>query len=714
MVISQKVFGGLMPRVDPTLLEDSAATVAHNCRLRSGKLTPMKQGASFTGFKVRLENGITDMKDALTLFLWKRGVRKEFLSWPGHITVAPSNMFDDERHRIFVAGETGVRGTEISIPAAPVMSPDGMFMTSTFVQRFVGAPEYGTSYCSTQSAPHRYLDGLSEYKSCEFEAVSTPPDDSTHRVIYKVISVNGEVVTAVTQASWSQAIDGGSFPVFSIDFNRFLDGAEADFTMLTGDPLDIPPVKSIAQQSVTDPLPQDYVQYAFVQTYKDTFGRESPCSPLSNYVTYKDSEDPAWETVASAVASPPADAHTRVIYKVLGVYGDKLYVKTAADGSWEQGLTASAFPALTIALDSATEGEKLTRFFTNQFANQPCAYVSAIDSGGFDRHPICMDKLPKCTVDRVDGSPNGTLDMANARYTTFFQTWVDEYGYESPVSEGSDEVIYNDGDTMDVPVMTVIPAGAVKRRVYKVVTGTETESIQFIWEQDAVSDEFPAATFTVKDEDAGEILVNMTQCPKDLVWIVNMPGNFYAGFASGKKRQMCFSEIGLPTSWPDAYKYDIREDAVGLAVSGTTLFVLTVGQPYAISGTDPKAMTPSRISSNQGCVSKYSICTMNNAVFYASQDGVCMLSEGNQAENVITKGLFTRDQWLALNPSTCLMVAHDAALHMFFEKADGTRVAYMLDLVDGAPVLTTHDEIATAVFADVESDALYMIKEVSA
>jgi len=245
------------------------------------------------------------------------------------------------------------------------------------------------------------------------------------------------------------------------------------------------------------------------------------------------------------------------------------------------------------------------------------------------------------------------------------------------------------------------------------VTGTEEDSIQFMLEEDVGNNEFASANFTVKDEDAGEILVNMVQCPKDLCWIVNMPGNYYAGFATGKKRQICFSEIEIPTSWPDAYRYDIREDAVGLAVSGTTLFVMTVGQPYAISGTDPNGMTVSRIASNQGCVSKYSICSMNNAVFYASQDGVCMLSEGNQSETVLTKGLFTKAQWDELNPSTCLMVAHDAALHMFFEKADGTRVAYMLDMIDGTPVLTTHEDVATAVFADVESDGLYMIKEVS-
>jgi hypothetical protein len=534
------------------------------------------------------------------------------------------------------------------------------------------------------------------------------------------LSVAGNVVTVVTQAAWSQAIDGGSFPLFSVELNRFEDVAVSNHTMLTGHADDIAPVKD-GGFSVTDPLPTDFVQYAFVQTYKDSFGRESPCSPLSNYVVYKDSEPEPWEIEAQAVASPPADAVTRTIYKVLGVYGNKLYVKTGKDDvdttevdeRWEQGLTDGAFPAMTIPLDSATEGEKQELYFTNQFANQPCVYVSAIDSGGFDRHPICMDPLPQSITARVDGSPNGTLDMANARYTNFFQTWVDEYGYESPCSEGSEEVIYNDGDTMASGLVSPVPDGAVKRRIYKVISGTETESIQFIWEQDVGTGEFASANFIVKDEDAGEILVNMTQCPKDLAWIVSVPGNFYAGFAASKLREIVFSEVDIPTSYPALYRYPVREDAVGLAVSGTTVFVMTVGQPYAISGSGPDGRSIARIASNQGCVSKYSICTMNNAIFYASQDGVCMLSEGSQAETVLTKSIFNKDQWTALNPSSCLMVTHDAALHMFFEKTDGTRVAYMLDLIDGTPILTTHDDVATAVFADVESDGLYMIKEVS-
>lgn len=706
MNISLKTFGGLMPRIDPTLLQDSSATVAHNCRLRSGKCAPLKQSASVSTYKVRLENALTDMADAKTLFLWKRGDRKEFLAWPGHVTTAPSNIFDDYRFRVFAAGETGITSMKIATPAA--LSLSAATTNNTFVVVYSTTT---ASSCSKVSANKsiRAAEG-----NVTFATDYGIPASATWRQFYKVLSVDGANATVVTQASWKQT-KGANWAPFSIFVDDRLNGGSSTLAILAAGDESTAPTYYVSGVNPAPPpeapevpaIPSAHTYSFFVQTYIDVYGKESLPSPYSAACIYMPDQTPLWSDVAAQITGVPSGIAFRRVYKVIGIYGDKIYAVTK--DAWKQAITSTTFTALTITHDTTTDGDKQTLHFTNQYANEPCVYVSAIDNGGFDRHPICMEPLPKCTVARVDGN---ITDLTNARYTVFFQTWVDEYGYESPCSEGSDEVIYNDGDTMSSGLVTPVPTGAVKRRIYKVVTGTEQDSIQFMLEEEVGNNEFASANFTVKDEDAGEILVNMVQCPKDLCWIVNMPGNFYAGFATGKKRQICFSEIEIPTSWPDIYRYDIREDAVGLAVSGTTLFVMTVGQPYAISGTDPNGMTVSRIASNQGCVSKYSICSMNNAVFYASQDGVCMLSEGNQSETVLTKGLFTKAQWDELNPSTCLMVAHDAALHMFFEKADGSRVAYMLDMIDGSPVLTTHEDVATAVFADVESDGLFMIKEV--
>ena len=76
----------------------------------------------------------------------------------------------------------------------------------------------------------------------------------------------------------------------------------------------------------------------------------------------------------------------------------------------------------------------------------------------------------------------------------------------------------------------------------------------------------------------------------------------------------------------------------GIAVAGNTAFILTKGYPWAISGTDPNGMTAAQIVSEQACVSARSICTHEGRVFYASQDGICVLAEDSLNATVITRG----------------------------------------------------------------------------
>ena len=201
------------------------------------------------------------------------------------------------------------------------------------------------------------------------------------------------------------------------------------------------------------------------------------------------------------------------------------------------------------------------------------------------------------------------LDIANLRYAYFFQTWVDEYGYESGMSpvltdaQGNMvEVQYNDGDSVTWAGVAAsgIPAGVVARRLYKTIAGSseETDSIKFVIEQKMVagSTNFPDyPNIIVKDEDTGEVTSSITSIPVDLVWMTVMPGNFYVGFPRSNPRQICFSDVNLPTSFPDAYKYSIRDYAVGIAVAGNTAFILTKGYPWAISGSDPNGMTAAQL-----------------------------------------------------------------------------------------------------------------------
>ena len=446
-------FSGIIPRAYPTLLPDGCAVKAHNCRLKSGKLSCIRQASKVTSIRTYLEGGLTKIGDATTLYLWNRYAGDCFLAWENTVKVAQSNLADDELHRIFVTGATGI----------------------------------------------------------------------------------------------------------------------------------------------------------------------------------------------------------------------------------------------------GTTGQNL-----------PCVYIENTGGTSFTRHPLT--KTPLAAPDVTVGTPS---NPDNIRYTRFFQTWVDEYGYESGVSEASGEKQYTDGDEVDIAALAA-PTGAVARRIYKVVSGTQTESIQFIVESSVSAFTFPAINnLAIKDEDAGEVLPQLVSPPDDLSWMTFVPGGYYVGYSPSKPRTVMFSDVNRPSSWPMDYQYDVHDDIVGLAVVGNTVYAFTKGYPEAFTGTAPESMSPSILSSPQACVSDKSICVLDSAAFYASEDGICMVSPTTGTTvSVITEKYFSKREWEELNPSTCLLSTYDGALFAWFTLDSGVRQGYIFDIKEGASALITHDEEAKALFYDVRSDSLYYTREI--
>lgn len=475
-------FGGIQPRLDPTALGDTQATVAKNCRLHTTKLNPINVAANVADMPIRVENGLRDVRGAKTIRIWTRGDGvRDVIAWPGIVQVAPSNINDDDRFRLFVTGETGYRDE------------------------------------------------------------------------------NGD--------------------------------------------------------------------------------------------------------------------------------------------------------------------------------NQPIVLVSSKNAKTYDRHPLYKTLPPSVEMRYyVDSSnpavPSVELDPATLRHTYFFQTYVDEYGYESGQSEVARdldgnmiEFDYNNNQKvtwMGIPRSTAshtIPDWVVARRLYMSVTGDETDSVRFVCEQKITAGVGGAfqqkQNININDQSVAEESPNITSTPADLVWMTQMPGDFYVGYLRSNPRCVCFSDVGMPTSFPDAYRYTIRDFAIGIAVAGNTAFILTKGYPWAISGTAPEGMTAAQIVSEQACVSARSICSFEGKVFYASQDGICVLSEDSLTSTVITRLYWDKVSWSALNPESCMMLAYDNALFCWFTLADGTRKAYIIDFdIGGNPIISEHDDYASCAFTDVENDKLYFVEAV--
>lgn len=304
-------------------------------------------------------------------------------------------------------------------------------------------------------------------------------------------------------------------------------------------------------------------------------------------------------------------------------------------------------------------------------------------------------------------------------YVAFFAAWYDMYGYESPLSPASDIVEINDGSEVEFGVAG-LPPGAKGVRLYMSRSGTEeaSDGIQFLADHDLTPTEAAShsASFTleVSPEDAGEAEPGIEQMPPDLRCLQFVPGGFYTGFSASAPRTVMFSDVGVATSWPVAYRYDLKDNIVALAVTSNTVFALTDGWPWVLSGTAPESMTAAKLAGPAACVSPRGVCVYRNSVYFASNEGLMAIVNDANAGTVcanVTEKIFTKDQWQEKNPSTCILAQHDGAIHMFFKRADGTPdEGLVLDLNESADAVTTHDEAARCVCVDNTTDTMYFVR----
>ena len=356
--------------------------------------------------------------------------------------------------------------------------------------------------------------------------------------------------------------------------------------------------------------------------------------------------------------------------------------------------------------------------------NCPVVYLFDRTTNTIDRHCICKEPLdaPRCSF-------VGELDESDISYAYFFLAWYDKYGYESPASDPSRNINPDETAYLDEPLKynqnglvkfqpVHVPVEAHGVRVYKTNTGDETDNIQLIHEftrgeLSALESEF---SVRVDDTQAQEAMPEIEAPPFDLLDMSFVPGNYYAGRSRSMPHTVLFSDIDNPTNWSTSFRYDIRDNIVKIAVTSNSVVVLTDGTPFVLSGTAPESMTTASLAAPAACVSEKSVVVLHNAVYFASNQGICVIY-GSSDEGTVCKCLteqyLTKEQWQALNPASCIMGAFDNALHMFFHLADGSRKAFILDLAESANALTTHDEIATCVCTDDRSDDMYFIREVA-
>lgn len=328
-------------------------------------------------------------------------------------------------------------------------------------------------------------------------------------------------------------------------------------------------------------------------------------------------------------------------------------------------------------------------------------------------------KGAKVAAKITDGSP-ATIDFAYSSSTItnytidryYVMTYVSDWGEESAPSIPSS--LASVDPTQQVTV-TGIPSSVsgytyiTKIRLYRTVSGGGGSQYQYVTELALGTSSY---VDTLYDSQLAEVLPSdgWTAPPAGLTGLVAMPGGFMAGFT---ERTVYFSKPYQPHAWPSSYALTVEHDIVGLAVSGSTLYVLTEQNPVVMTGSEPGALSQSVIASNYACAAPRSIIVMNDNVIYASPIGLIAI-QGMDAV-LLTRRLYSKEQWnefdianmFSIEHANRIYVFHPLGVLIFYPRTAYTEYVESSDITQTISLVTS-GIVATAALADHSDDSLYM------
>jgi len=354
-------------------------------------------------------------------------------------------------------------------------------------------------------------------------------------------------------------------------------------------------------------------------------------------------------------------------------------------------------------------GDATERTYYTGDGNPKVTNATMALSGGGSDYPIASYDIgvPKPTgtfTTAKTGTPNANTTSETRVYTF---TYVNSFGEEStPYSEtdmsaSTEDVFPGESVVVTMPTGTLNNVNVTKKRIYRSALGTANTSYFFVAEVSLAT-----ATYTdsLDGDDLNEELPSLTwvQPPTTLKGLVGMPNGVMAGFSGN---DVYFSEPFRPFAWPTQYVQTVGYPVVGLGVIDTTVVVLTKGRPYFIQGSHPDSSVMVEADVNQACISKRSIVSMNNHVFFASPDGIVALSPGGSS--IVTESLFDKETWQAQSPDDLVACMYETQYVGFFDTTSGNG-GFVYDMKQ--KTWNFHNVYVTGAYNDLKNDALYIIK----
>lgn len=314
------------------------------------------------------------------------------------------------------------------------------------------------------------------------------------------------------------------------------------------------------------------------------------------------------------------------------------------------------------------------------------------------------------TVTRIDPAkaPEEGLDIPTA--TAYRISFVNGFGFEGPLSSPTNIVKFYEGfDSVSLILPTTFGGTGhyltgAKKRIYRVngLTGVYQFVAEVALSANAYTDSklgdelgLTAETdnwFSPPDEDT---TINPAGPLRNLT---AMPGGFFIGSTGD---ELCASIIGAPYAWP--YRVSLGYKIMGIASMGNAAVVATTGPAFVVQGVDPSSLQPTRINTNQSCVSSRSIVNVGEMVIYASPDG--LVGVAGYDARILTEGFVTKEEWNAVFNPQGIHAYYYEGKYIFFSGSKG----WVFRPGKGLQTLGELGFTATAGYSDTDRDKLYLM-----
>lgn len=308
------------------------------------------------------------------------------------------------------------------------------------------------------------------------------------------------------------------------------------------------------------------------------------------------------------------------------------------------------------------------------------------------------------------GATTGASLAAETRFYVY--TYISTFGTlleESAPSPPSASITITASQSVNVSAFATPPTtgyNITHLRVYRSLPG-ETTSGAFVFVHEIELADI-AATYNdnLLAAATGEALTTSlwTEPPDDLLGLTSMANGMMAGFVGNT---VYFCEPYFHHAWPVGYAQSVPNQIVGLSSFGSTLVVMTKGQPLAMTGITPSQITVEKIAMPEPCISKRSIAGDQFGVLYASPNGVVGI--GPNVKGVITNQLFRRNEWLEYSPETMVGAIYDGKYFASYQSATKGNKTMVISR-DDHPALSFLDVRSRGFFNEIQQGTLYYLE----